>query len=314
MTDTENTPTTDTASSEKSLLVTFREQPRTVWITAFAATIAFMGGIGLVDPILHSIAEALEAPAEKVTLLFGVYVGVQCVAMLLTGWAAYRFGPKRTLTVGLALIVVAAGLSAFADDIDQLIAFRVIWGGLGNALFLATALAFIVSSAVGSRQGAIMMYEAALGLGLAVGPLLGATLGEWTWRAPFGGTALLMLFGAVLCAVMLPPADSPRTTRDRVRIVDPLKALRNRTLSTSGIGSAFYTGALFTVIAWAPIAWGGSGRSTRDSSSSGGGVCSPRSRACSWHPRWPSPWARRPVCWWRSSPTVRSWSWPASAR
>ena len=73
------------------------------------------------DPILHSIAEALEAPAEKVTLLFGVYVGVQCVAMLLTGWAAYRFGPRRTLTVGLGLIVVAAGVSAFADNIDQLI-------------------------------------------------------------------------------------------------------------------------------------------------------------------------------------------------
>lgn len=253
MTVTENTPTTGTATSEKSLLTTFREQPRTGWITAFAATIAFMG-IGLVDPILHSIAEALEAPAEKVTLLFGVYVGVQCLAMLLTGWAAYRFGPKRTLTVGLSLIVVAAGLSAFAGDIDQLIALRVLWG-LGNALFLATALAFIVSSAVGGRQGAIMMYEAALGLGLAVGPLLGATLGEWTWRAPFGGTALLMLFGAILCAVML-PADSPRITRDRVRIVDPLKALRNRALTISGIGSAFYTGALFTVIAWAPIAMG----------------------------------------------------------
>ncbi|MBD0862771.1 MFS transporter [Gordonia sp. zg691] len=253
MTVTEDKPTAGGATSEKSMLATFREQPRTVWITAFAATIAFMG-IGLVDPILHSIAEALDAPPEKVTLLFGVYVGVQCVAMLLTGWAAYRFGAKRTLTVGLVLIVVAAGISAFADNIDQLIAFRVIWG-LGNALFLATALAFIVSAATGSRQGAIMMYEAALGIGLAVGPLLGATLGEWTWRAPFAGTALLMLFGAVLCAVML-PADAGRATRQRVRIVDPLKALRNRTLAISGIGSAFYTGALFTVIAWAPIAMG----------------------------------------------------------
>ncbi|MDT9150887.1 MFS transporter, partial [Escherichia coli] len=89
-----------------SMLASLRAQPRAVWITAFAAVIAFMG-IGLVDPILHSIAEALNAPPEKLTLLFGVYVGVQCVAMLLTGWAAYRFGPRRTLTVGLGLIVVA---------------------------------------------------------------------------------------------------------------------------------------------------------------------------------------------------------------
>lgn len=196
----------------------------------------------------------MNAPPEKLTLLFGVYVGIQCVAMLLTGWAAYRFGPKRTLTVGLTLIVIAAGISSFASGIDQLIAYRVLWG-LGNALFIATALAFIVSAAKGSQHGAIMLYEAALGVGLAVGPLLGAVLGEWSWRAPFAGTALLMLAGAILCAVML-PSDGPRTTRTPVRIVDPLKALRNRTLLITSIGSAFYTGALFTVIAWAPIATG----------------------------------------------------------
>ncbi|GAA1483078.1 MFS transporter [Gordonia sinesedis] len=258
MTVTDNRSSSSPADStppdhHPSLLDSFRGQPRTVWVTAFAAVIAFMG-IGLVDPILNSIAEALNAPAAKLTLLFGVYVGVQCVAMLITGWSAYRFGPKRTLTVGLALIVVAAGVSSFANNIDQLIALRVLWG-LGNALFLATALAFIVNAATGGKHGAIMLYEAALGIGLAVGPLLGAVLGEWTWRAPFGGTALLMLAGAVLCTVML-PADGPRTDRQRVRIVDPLKVLRNRTLLVTSIGSGFYTGALFTVIAWAPIAMG----------------------------------------------------------
>ncbi len=243
-----------TSSDEHhSLIDSFRGQPRTVWVTAFAAVIAFMG-IGLVDPILNSIAEALNAPPEKLTLLFGVYVGVQCVAMLLTGWSAYRYGPKRTLTVGLVLIVIAAGVSVFASNIDQLIMLRVLWG-LGNALFIATALAFIVSAAKGSQHGAIMLYEAALGVGLAIGPLLGAVLGEWSWRAPFGGTALLMLAGAILCAIML-PKDEPRSTRTPVRIVDPLKALRNRTLLITSIGAAFYTGALFTVIAWAPIAMG----------------------------------------------------------
>ena len=117
MTVTENrkatAPATPDDAERHSLIEAFRGQPRTVWVTAFAAVIAFMG-IGLVDPILNSIAEALNAPPEKLTLLFGVYVGVQCVAMLLTGWAAYRFGPKRTLTVGLAFIVVAAGISALS--------------------------------------------------------------------------------------------------------------------------------------------------------------------------------------------------------
>lgn len=39
-------------SSEVRLLDALKGQPRTVWITAFAAVIAFMG-IGLVDPILY---------------------------------------------------------------------------------------------------------------------------------------------------------------------------------------------------------------------------------------------------------------------
>ena len=204
-------------------------------------------GIGLVDPILNTIREELNAPPSKLTLLFAVYLGVQVIAMLITGWAAYRYGPKRTLTVGLVLIVLAAGISTFAGNIDHLIAMRVFWG-LGNALFMATALAFIVGAAKGGQHGAILLYEAALGVGLAVGPLLGALLGAWTWRAPFAGTAVLMLIGAVLCAFML-PSDGPRSERVSVSIVDPLKALRNRTLLLTSIGSAFYTGALFTVIA-----------------------------------------------------------------
>ncbi|PYE14996.1 putative MFS family arabinose efflux permease [Williamsia limnetica] len=227
-----------------------RGQPVAVWATAFAAVIAFMG-IGLVDPILPEIAKQLDAGADKVTLLFAVYMGVQVLAMLITGFCSYRFGPKRTLIAGLVFIVVAAGVSATANGIGELIALRVAWG-LGNALFMATALAFIIGSARGGQHGAILLYEAALGLGLAVGPLIGAILGEWTWRAPFGGTAILMAIGAILCATKL-TKDGPSSERPKVGITDPLRALKNRKLLVTGIGSAFYTAGFFTVIAWAPI-------------------------------------------------------------
>jgi len=55
------------------LLHALRGQPRTVRITAFAAVIAFMG-IGLVDPILLSIAKGLSATPSQVTLLFSSYL------------------------------------------------------------------------------------------------------------------------------------------------------------------------------------------------------------------------------------------------
>ena len=54
-----------------------------------------------------------------------------------------------------------------------IIGFRAGWG-VGNALFIATSLAVIVASASGGFAGAIVLYETALGLGIAVGPLRSA--------------------------------------------------------------------------------------------------------------------------------------------
>src|SRR5699024_9530338 len=154
------------------LLDALKGQPKQVWVTAFAAVIAFMG-IGLVDPILNTITEALDATPSQTTLLFASYLGVQVFAMLLTGVLSYRFGAKRTVVTGLILIVVAAGVCAAAQTIEQLVWLRALWG-LGNAFFIATALTVIVGAAAGGQKGAILLYEAALGLGLSVGPLLGA--------------------------------------------------------------------------------------------------------------------------------------------
>lgn len=226
-----------------------RGQPKQVWITAFAAVIAFMG-IGLVDPILLSIAHGLNASASQVTLLFASYLGVQVIAMLVTGTLSARFGPKRTVLTGLALIVVATVACSLAATIGQLIALRAVWG-LGNAFFIATALSVIVGAATGGQKGAILLYEAALGVGLAIGPLLGALLGSISWRGPFAGTAVLMAVGLVLCAGFLrKDADQQRTP---IRLADPLRALKHGGLLRTSIGSAFYTFSFFVVLAWTPF-------------------------------------------------------------
>ena len=78
----------------------------------------------------------------------------------------------------------------------MIIGFRAGWG-LGNALFISTALATIVGAASGGVDNAIILYEAALGLGIATGPLLGGALGSISWRGPFFGTAVLMAIGLV---------------------------------------------------------------------------------------------------------------------
>ena len=110
-----------------------------MWAVAFACVIAFMG-IGLVDPILKPIADQLDATPSQVSLLFTSYMAVMGVAMLITGVVSSRIGAKRTLLSGLALIIVFSALAGSSDSIGAIVGFRAGWG-LGNALFIATALA-----------------------------------------------------------------------------------------------------------------------------------------------------------------------------
>src|SRR3954447_4666523 len=104
--------TTETASP-------FR-QPKAVWAVAFACVISFCG-IGLVDPILPSLAGSLHASPSQVELLFTSYLVVTAVMMLVTGWVSSRIGAKRTLVSGLVLIVVFAALAGGAGSIRGII-------------------------------------------------------------------------------------------------------------------------------------------------------------------------------------------------
>ncbi|HEU4975793.1 MAG TPA: MFS transporter [Baekduia sp.] len=223
-------------------------QPRSVYAVAFACAVAFMG-IGLVDPILPSIAENLDASHSQVELLFTSYFAVMAVAMLATGFISSRIGPRRTILAGLALVVLFASLAGTSGTVGELVGFRGGWG-LGNSLFTATALSAIVGAASGGVGSAIILYEAALGLGLASGPLLGGELGAISWRAPFFGTAALMAVGFIAIWAFLQDRPAPRR---RTSFAAPLKALRHGGLRTIAFTALFYNFGFFTLLAFAPF-------------------------------------------------------------
>ncbi|MCP2320369.1 putative arabinose efflux permease, MFS family [Nocardia amikacinitolerans] len=224
------------------------KQPKAVWAVAFASVIAFMG-IGLVDPILKPIGEQLHASPSQVSLLFTSYMLVTGVAMLVTGVVSSRFGAKKTLLAGLAIIVVFAALAGMSGTVGEIVGFRAGWG-LGNALFIATALATIVGAASGGVARAIILYEAALGIGIATGPLVGGVLGGISWRGPFFGVSVLMAIAFVCIVVLLP--DSPKPTH-RTSLAAPFQALRHRGLLTVSITALLYNFGFFTLLAYTPF-------------------------------------------------------------
>jgi ACDE family multidrug resistance protein len=223
-------------------------QPKAVWAVAFACVVAFMG-IGLVDPILPALATQLDASPSQVELLFTSYFAFTGVSMLVTGWVSSRIGPRRTLLAGLSLVIVFSALAGASGSVGEIVGFRAGWG-LGNALFIATALAVIIGAASGGVSGAIILYEAALGLGIASGPLLGGLLGGITWRGPFFGTALLMAIGFAAILVLL--ERQPPPTR-KVSLAEPLLALRHRGLLVAGLAALFYNFGFFTLLAYTPF-------------------------------------------------------------
>lgn len=161
---------------------------------------------------------------------------------------ASRLGTRKALLIGLALIVVMAACAGASTSVNLILGFRAGWG-LGNALFISTALAAIVGAASGGVDSAIMLYEAALGVGMACGPLLGGLLGSWSWRGPFFGTAILMAIGFLAIFALLDRTEPPA----RLPLSLTGQALRHPILMTLAAAAMLYNFGFFAVLAYSPF-------------------------------------------------------------
>ena len=96
-------------------------------------------GIGLVDPILPVWQASTRARAGA--LLFTSYFSITGVAMLVTGCVSSRIGAQARCSRGLALIIVVLrARGRVRRELGEIVGFRAGWG-LGNALFISTAVA-----------------------------------------------------------------------------------------------------------------------------------------------------------------------------
>ncbi|WP_413355098.1 MFS transporter [Microbacterium sp. 1P06AB] len=244
-----DTGTTSTTTAPETTAPRLLSQPPAVWAIAFAAMIAFMG-IGLVGPILPTVAATLHAAPVETSLLFTSYLAVTASAMFFTSWLSTRIGTRAVMILGLSVIALAAVGCALSPTIGALIACRAVWG-LGNALFLSTALASIVSASGGRSEHAVIFYEAALGIGLAVGPLVGGLLGEIGWFAAFWGTASLLAVGVV---ALLTLVRDPGHAAQRSSVGAPFRAFADKGLLAISVVAFLYNAGFFVTLSYTPYA------------------------------------------------------------
>jgi MFS family permease len=171
-------------------------------------------------PLLPHYAEEFGLSKGQAGLLVGAYAGGVLLAAVPGGFAAARFGPKRAVLAGLAVMAFASLGFGFADDAVVLGVAR-LFQGAGSALSWAGGLAWLVAGTPASRRGE--MLGTAIGaaiFGALLGPALGALAEEIGSGPTFVGVAALA--GALaVWALRTPGAEadsqSPRVLAAAVR-------------------------------------------------------------------------------------------------
>ena len=181
----------------------------------FAAIVAAMLPAVLDQTILATALPTIAGELGSVTDVSWVvtaYVVAAAATTPLWGKLGDRHGRKRVLELSLMVFVLASALCAAAQDINQLIATRLVQGvAAGGLMTLAMA---VVGDLVAPRErGRYQGYiAAAFAVATVVGPLLGGVLVEgagWRWvflvNLPLGAAALAGL------ALRLPAPEQDRS-------------------------------------------------------------------------------------------------------
>jgi EmrB/QacA subfamily drug resistance transporter len=183
----------------------------------------------IADPVrgLGATQSQLEWATNSYTLVF---------AGLLFTWGVLgdRLGRKKVLFAGLLLFGIASAASAYAQTPAQLIGARALMG-IGGAAVMPATLA-IISNVFDPRERAkaIGTWAGAVGLGVAIGPVIGGLLLEhFWWGSVFLLNVPVVLIGLVAVLALVPDSRDPRP--GRIDIAGVLLSIAGLSLLVYGI-------------------------------------------------------------------------------
>ena len=170
-----------------------RTSPKTKWLVlatvCFALFMINLDG-NVVNLAMPTIVREYKATLSQLEWISNAYLLTFAVFLITLGRLGDQLGRKRLFLGGLAAFTVGSALCGSAQDVAQLIAFRIIQGIGGSAMMPATLSLITANFAKEERGRAMGFWGGVTGLAFIMGPILGGYLTQ------FGlGPALNSLLG-----------------------------------------------------------------------------------------------------------------------
>lgn len=152
------------------------------------------------------LASALHAGVTAQTwTMNGMVLGL-AASMLITGSLADDYGRRRVFVAGTVLFAVSLAAGAAVSSASLFVISRVAQG-VGASAMLTASMGLVAHAypAGPARIRATGLWGAMIGLGVAVGPLVAATVSTvWDWRVSYAIYAVLAVAIVVVTVRMVP--------------------------------------------------------------------------------------------------------------
>ena len=146
-----------------------------VTICAMTATIMQALDTTIANVALPYMQGTLSASQDQINWVLTSYIVAAAIMTAPVGWIANRFGRKRIFIVCSGGFTFASVLCGLAQDIDQMVLFRLLQGVFGAALVPLSQAVMLDSYALHERAKAMSIW----GMGVMMGPIMGPSLGAW---------------------------------------------------------------------------------------------------------------------------------------